>query len=139
MSRTDEVFKPALAGKRIPIISLDNKWYKLMAGVERTPEMQELENKLKELLKRQGKINTDSKALRAKKAKLMEEIVGALGLTNDHWDDKTSILYQGWTTVQSLSAPRLADAELSLFPPDPSGRPMGNGGTGAQECPPMIR
>ncbi|MCR4643412.1 MAG: hypothetical protein K5697_15465 [Lachnospiraceae bacterium] len=78
MSRTDEVFKPALAGKRIPIISLDNKWYKLMAGVERTPEMQELENKLKELLKRQGKINTDSKELRAKKAKLMEEIVGVM-------------------------------------------------------------
>lgn len=78
MSRTDEVFKPALAGKRIPIISLDNKWYKLMAGVERTPEMQELENKLKELLKRQGKINTDSKELRARKAKLMEEIVGVM-------------------------------------------------------------
>ncbi len=78
MSRTDEVFKPALAGKRIPIISLDNKWYKLMAGVERTPEMQVLENKLKELLKRQGKINTDSKELRARKAKLMEEIVGVM-------------------------------------------------------------
>ena len=28
----------------------------------------------------------------------------ALGLTNDHWDDKTSILYQGWTTTQSPSS-----------------------------------
>ena len=33
-----------------------------------------------------------------------EALVGALGLANDHWDDPASILYQGWTTVQSLSA-----------------------------------
>ena len=78
MSRTDEVFKPALTGKRLPIISLDNKWYKLMAGIERTPEMLALEEELKNLLKRQGKINTDTKELRAKKAKLMEEIVGVM-------------------------------------------------------------
>ncbi len=78
MSRTDDVFKPALSGKRIPIISLDNKWYKLMAGIEHTPHMQELEDKLKELLKRQGKINTESKEMRARKAKLMEEIVGVM-------------------------------------------------------------
>ena len=78
MSRTEEVFKPALQGKKIPIISLDNKWYKLMAGIDHTPEMQALEDKLKELLKRQGKINTESKEIRAKKAKLMEEIVGVM-------------------------------------------------------------
>ena len=78
MARKDEVFKPALFGKRIPVISLDNKWYKLMAGIVHTPHMQELENQLKELLKRQGKINTESKQIRASKAKLMEEIVGVM-------------------------------------------------------------
>ncbi|MBP5608691.1 MAG: hypothetical protein J6X66_10560 [Lachnospiraceae bacterium] len=78
MARKDEVFKPALFGKRIPVISLDNKWYKLMAGIEHTPHMQELEEQLKELLKRQGKLNTESKQIRAAKAKLMEEIVGVM-------------------------------------------------------------
>ena len=78
MARKDEVFKPALFGKKIPVISLDNKWYKLMAGIEHTPHMQELENRLKELLKRQGKLNTESKQMRAAKAKLMEEIVGVM-------------------------------------------------------------
>ncbi|MCR5251014.1 MAG: hypothetical protein K6E50_10455 [Lachnospiraceae bacterium] len=78
MSRTEEIFKPALQGKKIPIISLDNKWYKLMAGIDRTPEMQQLEDKLKELLKRQGKLNTESKEIRAKKAKIMEDIVGVM-------------------------------------------------------------
>ena len=78
MSRTDDIFRPALAGKKIPIISLDNKWYKLMAGIEHTPEMKELEDKLKELLKRQGKLNTDLKEIKKEKAKLMEDIVGVM-------------------------------------------------------------
>ena len=56
MSRTDDVFRPALKGKKIPIISLDNKWYKLMAGIDHTPEMIEKEKKLKDL-----KVDKDSK------------------------------------------------------------------------------
>jgi len=86
MSRTDEVFRPALSGKKIPIISLDNKWYKLMAGIERTPQMAANEERLKELLKRQGKLNTESKELRARKAKLMEKIVGAIDEDNKKED-----------------------------------------------------
>lgn len=78
MARSDEVFRPALQGKKIPIISLDNKWYKLMAGIEHTPHMQELEEQLKNLLKRQGKINTDLKAINKAKAKLRDEIVNAM-------------------------------------------------------------
>ena len=34
---------------------------------------------------------------------IMEEIVGALGLTNDHYYYEDSIVYQPWTTVQQLS------------------------------------
>ena len=34
---------------------------------------------------------------------IQEEIVGALGLTNDHYVYQDSILYQPWTTVQQLS------------------------------------
>ena len=78
MARSDEVFRPALQGKKIPIISLDNKWYKLMAGIEHTPHMKELEEQLKNLLKRQGKINTDLKAINKAKAKLRDEIVNAM-------------------------------------------------------------
>ena len=78
MAKKEDVFKPALFGKRIPIISLDNKWYKLMAGIEHTQHMQELEAELKELLKRQGKLNTESREIRARKSKLMEEIVGVM-------------------------------------------------------------
>ncbi|MCR5118240.1 MAG: hypothetical protein K6B44_01305 [Lachnospiraceae bacterium] len=82
MSRTDDIFRPALTGKKIPIISLDNKWYKLMAGIEHTPEMKELEDKLKELLKRQGKINSELKEIKKQKAELMEDIVGVMDSEN---------------------------------------------------------
>ena len=78
MSRTDEVFRPALKGKKIPVISLDNKWYKLMAGIDHTPEMNEKEKKLKDLLKQQGKINNELKSIRKKKADLMDKIVNVM-------------------------------------------------------------
>ena len=78
MSKTDEVFKPALKGKKLPIISLDNKWYKLMNGIEHTPEMKEKEEQLKALLKRQGKINNDLKAVRKEKSVLMDKIVNVM-------------------------------------------------------------
>ena len=78
MSRTDDVFRPALKGKKIPIISLDNKWYKLMAGIDHTHEMIEKEKKLKDLLKQQGKVNNELKAIRKKKADLMDKIVNVM-------------------------------------------------------------
>jgi len=40
----------------------------------------------------------------ARRHLMMEEFVGALGLANDHYIDSGSILYQKWTTTQSLTA-----------------------------------
>lgn len=71
-------YEKLLLGKNIPILPLDNKWYRLMSGLEKTPDMLSWENEIKELLKRQGKLNTDIKALKKKKAKLMDEIVGSM-------------------------------------------------------------
>lgn len=82
MSRKEEIFIPALKGKKIPVISLDNKWYRLMNGLEKTSRMQKLENELKELLKRQGKVNTEIKTLRKQKKLLMENIVDEMDGAN---------------------------------------------------------
>ncbi len=75
MSKTDEVFKPALVGKNIPILTLDNKWHKLFTQAEYTSEIKAMEEELNKLLKRQGKVNTESKELKKLKKKLMDEIV----------------------------------------------------------------
>lgn len=67
-------FMEALRGKNIPILTLDNKWYRLLDEIGRA-EAKELESQLNTLLKRQGKINTETKSIRKLKKKLMNEIV----------------------------------------------------------------
>lgn len=69
-----EAFEQALKGKRIPILTLDNKWYKLLTEEARA-EVASLEEELNALLKRQGKLNNDVKNIKRLKKKLMGEIV----------------------------------------------------------------
>lgn len=75
MARTDEVFKPALVGKKIPILTLDNKWHRLFTQSEFTPELRSLEKTLNDLLKRQAKLTSESKEIKKLKKKLMDEVV----------------------------------------------------------------
>ena len=69
-----EAFKSALVGKHLPVLTLDNKWYKLLNKTGSVP-LKETEDALNQLLKRQGKLNTESKDIRNLKKKLMKEIV----------------------------------------------------------------
>lgn len=69
-----EDFAQALKGKRIPILTLDNKWYKLLTP-EARKQVSGLEQQLNTLLKRQGKLNTETKDIKKLKKKLMSEIV----------------------------------------------------------------
>ncbi len=75
MATKDETYKKALTGKRIPILTLDNKWYRLFAMMEPDKELKRLEENLNSLLKLQGKLNTESKSIKIIKKKLMDEIV----------------------------------------------------------------
>ena len=75
MSRTDEVFKPALNGRKIPVLTLDNKWHQLFTKAEPDRELKRLENELNTLLKKQGKANTEIKELKKLKNRLMGESV----------------------------------------------------------------
>lgn len=69
-----EVFSQALQGKKIPILTLDNKWYRLLDESTRKA-VKSMENQLNDLLKRQGKLNTELKEIHKLKKKLMNEIV----------------------------------------------------------------
>lgn len=75
MSRTDEVFKPALNGRKIPVLTLDNAWHQLVIRTKPDQEMKKLEAELNSLMKKQGKANTEIKELKKLKSKLMDEIV----------------------------------------------------------------
>ncbi len=78
MARSEEVFENALLGRNVPILPLDNKWHRLMVGLNKDASMVKLEEEIKELLKRQGKINTEVKQLRKAKTRIMEEMVSAM-------------------------------------------------------------
>lgn len=75
MSKIDEVFAPALIGKKIPILTLDNKWHQLLTQNDYTSEIKRMESELNDLLKRQGKVNDENKEIKKLKKKLMDEIV----------------------------------------------------------------
>lgn len=75
MAKSDEVFKQALIGRKIPILTLDNKWHKLFTQAEYSSEIKSTEKELNELLKRQGKLNTECKEIKKLKKKLMDEVV----------------------------------------------------------------
>lgn len=69
-----ETFEEALKGKRIPILTLDNRWYRLLTP-EARKQVSSLEQQLNTLLKRQGKLNTETKDIKKLKKQLMSEIM----------------------------------------------------------------
>ena len=73
-SERREVFEQALKGKRIPILTLDNKWYRLLTDEARAT-VSGIEKQLNTLLKRQGKLNTETKDIKRLKKKLVNDIM----------------------------------------------------------------
>ena len=90
MAKKSDDFEKALSGKRIPILTLDNNWHRLFTQTEPTPRIKELEEELNELLKTQGKFNTEQKDLKALKKKLMDEIVETMEEIGDGKPSKKS-------------------------------------------------
>ena len=75
MSRKAEIYSPALKEKKIPILTLDNKWHRLFTQTNPNKTILRLEEELNDLLKKQGKATTESKDIKRLKKKLMQEIV----------------------------------------------------------------
>lgn len=75
MSLKDEEFSEALKNKKIPILTLDNNWHRLFTQTEPSDEIVALEQEINSLLKKQGKINTETKDIKKLKKRLMDEIV----------------------------------------------------------------
>lgn len=75
----EQAVREALYGKKVPILVLDNRWHTLFPGGEKPPEVEHLEEKLNDLLKRQGKLVNEIKELKQAKKKLMDGIVAGMG------------------------------------------------------------
>jgi len=84
-----EQFELSLRGKDVPALTLDNKWYHLLGKVG-DEDIRGLEKKLNELLKRQGKINTETREIKKVKRRLMDEIVSLMDEQQGGSDDAGS-------------------------------------------------
>lgn len=72
-------YKAFVEKKQIPIIILDPKWHELFPNEAKTPTIKQLEKKLNDLLKQQGKLVNDMKDMKKLKMKLMNQIVANMG------------------------------------------------------------
>ena len=88
MKKSEDAFKRALQGKKLPILTLDNKWHKLFTQTGTNSRIEALVKELNELLMRQGKANTESKEIRKLKKKLMGNIVENAGSLDQERDKK---------------------------------------------------
>ena len=62
--KNEKDFKKALENVNIPILTLDNTWHRLFTQTEASEEITELSEELNNLLKKQGKLNTDTKEVK---------------------------------------------------------------------------
>ena len=88
MSQDSKDFKELLQGKSIPILTLDNQWHKLFTQTGDNEEIHQYEETLNELLRRQGKLNTEIKSLNVYKKKLMQEIMSIMELPDSPAKEK---------------------------------------------------
>ena len=71
MPKVEEIYAPALQGKKVPILTLDNKWHKLFTQTKPSKQIVKLEEELNSLLKMQGKANQELKSVKKLKKKLL--------------------------------------------------------------------
>lgn len=75
MNRKEVYFQNSLLGKKIPILTLDHKWHLIFSKIDATGQLKKQQEKLNDLLKKQGKAITETKQLKFIKTKLLDEIV----------------------------------------------------------------
>lgn len=77
--RIDYSLRKVLLRSRLPLLILDERYYKLFPEEKKTDKIKALERRLNDLVKGQGRINTDMEDLRRLKKKLMEEVISNMG------------------------------------------------------------
>lgn len=88
MSKKEDAFLLALTDKKIPILTLDHKWHQLFTQTEPNRGIKRLEEELNDLLKKQGKANTEIKKILKLKKRLMQEIVESAEAAAEGNDEK---------------------------------------------------
>ena len=88
--KSEEDFKKALIGKKVPLLVLDQKWHRLFAIHGKTDQIREIETQLDRYLAEQGQCNNDLEDLKKLKSKLMSNIVQNMDGTTEIADSVSS-------------------------------------------------
>lgn len=81
-------FLQAISEVKIPLLVLDEKWHHLFQGIGKTDQILTCEKEVNELLKLQGKLNDDLRALSKIKSDLMKGIVDNMDAVDGETEDK---------------------------------------------------
>lgn len=88
MEEENNKYLESLKGMSLSVVVLDKDWHKLFAGRKKPMNVKKLEQELNDMIKLQGKCNTERKDLKKLKNKLMEEIVENMEQSQEHPKDK---------------------------------------------------
>ncbi len=69
--------------KKIPILTLDARWHEIFTEDHKTDEIRDLEKRVNELLKKQGKAVNDIKDMKRLKSGLLKDIVDNMDIKDD--------------------------------------------------------
>ena len=78
-----DVFFQGVHASQIPIVVLDERWHQMFRAITKPKLVQDLEDEVNMLLKKQGQVNNDLKEVKKIKNKLMQEIVAQMEVTGE--------------------------------------------------------
>lgn len=105
-------FHKVFKGKKIPILTLDERWYELFPQYEKPNHIKNIEYQLNDLLKKQGKLVNDMKDLKSLKSQLMKEILDNMEVSEDT-SNSYKILEKNPKYIKEISE-KMADMEEEL-------------------------
>ena len=76
-------FSNIVRDKKLPILTLDSRWHELFPEDLKTTAIKDLEQKVNNLLKKQGKLVNDIKDMKRLKSSLLKDIVDNMDITKD--------------------------------------------------------
>lgn len=81
--RKDDDYLNIIKNKKLPILTLDARWHELFPDELKSSRIKELEQKVNQLLKNQGKMVHDIKDMKKLKKSLMTDIVVNMDIKNE--------------------------------------------------------
>ena len=108
---TDDSLKNNGVFTNIPILTLDERWYHLVNDKIKTDEIAYWEKQVNELLKKQGRLNTDIKDIKKLKKQLINDVVENM---ESDGDNREHVMNQNQRLIQE-SKDKIANLEDELM------------------------